>query len=286
MPESERRQRAETPTVSPNRGQEIPSSGPETALATAIQPDCVGNSRMSLAAQSDAMGDGQLVYAVSNANESEETVSDQLLLKRVAEGHKAAMHIMFARHRLSVFRFFHRMVRNTEIAEDLASQAFLDAWRSANRLEHHTRVSAWLLSIARLKALGSLRAQAHEGIDQADVAGIVDAADTPEAALDRRTTNAVLRSCINKLSPAQREIIDLVCYRNKSVVEASAIIGVPYATAKSRIFYARKQLARMLVSAGFAAATARTNIERRATRPSRGPHLNIRATATLNPECT
>jgi RNA polymerase sigma-70 factor (ECF subfamily) len=176
------------------------------------------------------------------------------------------------------------MVRNPEIAEDLASQAFLDAWRSANRLEHHTRVSAWLLSIARLKAL---RAKAHEGIDQADVAGIVDAADTSEAALDRKTTNAVLRSCINQLSPAQREIIDLVCYRNKSVVEAGAIIGIPYATAKSRIFYARKQLARMLVSAGLAAAAAHTNIEkRRAARPSRGLHLNIRATATLNPECT
>jgi RNA polymerase sigma-70 factor (ECF subfamily) len=263
MPENERRQGAERPTVSPNRDQEIPSSGPEATLATAIQADCVGNSRMSLEARSYAMSDGQLVYAVSIANESEENVSDQLLLKRVAEGHKAAMHIMFARHRLSVFRFLHRMVRNTEIAEDLASQAFLDAWRSANRLERHTRVSVWLLSIARLKALGPLFAQALEGIDQADVAGIVDAAATPEAALDRKTTNAVLRSCINKLSPAQREIIDLVCYRNKSVFEAGAILGIPHATAKSRMLYARKQLARKLVSAGFAAAAARTDIERR-----------------------
>jgi RNA polymerase sigma-70 factor (ECF subfamily) len=242
---------------------------------------------MSLEAPSDAMGDGHLVYAVSSANESEETVSDQLLLKRVAERHKAAMHIMFARHRLRVFRFFHRMVRNAEIAEDLASQAFLDAWRSANRFEHHARVSAWLLSIARLKALGSLRAQAHEGIDQADVAGIVDAADTPEAALDGKTTNAILRSCIHKLSPAQREIIDLVCYRKKSVVEAGAIIGIPHATAKSRMFYARKQLARMLVCTGFEAAAARRNIEgRRAARPARGLRPNMRATAPLNPECT
>jgi len=276
MPESERRQGAERPTVSPNRRQEIPSSGPEATLATAIQPDCAGISRMSLEPQSDAMGDGQLVYAVSNVNESEETVSDQLLLKRVAEGHKAAMHIMFARHRLRVFRFFHRMVRNAEIAEDLASQAFLDAWRSANRFEHHARVSAWLLSIARLKALGSLRARAHEGIDQADVAGIVDAAATPEAALDRKTTNAILRSCINRLSPAQREIIDLVCYRKKSVVEAGAIIGIPHATAKSRVFYARKQLARMLVAAGFEAAVVQKKIgETRERGPSRGLHLEL-----------
>jgi RNA polymerase sigma-70 factor, ECF subfamily len=253
---SEERQGAETPTILPSRRRKaIASSGLEPTLATAILPDCVGKSRMSSEAQSDAMGDGQLVYAVHNATESEESVSDELLLKRVAEGDKAAMHIMFARHRVRVFRFIQRIVRNAAIADDLVSQVFLDVWRSANRFENRARVSTWLLSIARLKALSSLRKQAHESIDQDNVVGIVDAADTPEAAFERKKTNAMLRACINKLSPAQREIIDLFYYREKSVAEASEIVGIPYATAKSRMFYARKQLAKMLVSAGFALAS-------------------------------
>ena len=146
--------------------------------------------------------------------------------------------------------------------------------------ESRSRVSTWLLSIARLKALSSFRGRAHENIDQEDVVEIVDTADTPDVALDRKKTNATLRACIDKLSPAHREIIDLVYYHEKSVAEVSEIVGIPYATVKSRMFYARKQLARMLVSAGFEAAAVRTNIDEREVRPSRGLHLKMLAGPT------
>ena len=217
-------------------------------------------------------------YALCNATESEERISDEMLLKRVAEGDKAAMHIMFARHRLRVFRFIRGRVRNAEIADDLVSQVFLDVWRSANRFEGRARVSTWLLSIARFKALSALRERSHETIDQDDLAGIVDAADTPDVALDRKETNAILRGCIDRLSPAHREIIDLVYYHEQSVAEASVIVGIPVATVKSRMFFARKYLARMLVSAGFEAAAVRTSVDRaKEARRSRGPQLEQRA---------
>ncbi len=258
--------------------EEIPSAGFRPTLTTAILPNWIGKSRKSLSGQSDARSHGKLVYWVYNAAESEESVSDELLLKRVAEGVKAAMHIMFARHRVRVFRFIQRMVRNAAIADDLVSLVFLDVWRSANRFEGRARVSTWLLSIARLKALRSLRERTYENIDQDDVVGIVDTRDTPEVALDRKKTNAILRACIDKLSPAHREIIDLVYYHEKSVAEASEIVGIPYATVKSRMFYARKQLARMLVGVGFEAAAVRTNVDKaREARPSRGLHLKLRA---------
>jgi RNA polymerase sigma-70 factor (ECF subfamily) len=205
----------------------------------------------------------KLAYAVCNATESEERISDEMLLKRVAEGDKAAMHIMFALHRVRVFRFIQGMVRNAVIADDLVSQVFLDVWRSANRFEGRARVSTWLLSIARFKALSALRERKHETIDQDDLAEIVDAADNPEVALDRKETNAVLRECIDRLSPTHREIIDLVYYHEQSVAEASEIVGIPVATVKSRMFFARKYLAKMLVSAGFEAAAVRTSVEAR-----------------------
>jgi RNA polymerase sigma-70 factor (ECF subfamily) len=220
----------------------------------------------------------KLAYAACNATESAERISDEMLLKRVAEGDKAAMHIMFARHRVRVFRFIQGMVRNATIADDLVSQVFLDVWRSANRFESRARVSTWLLSIARFKALSSLRGRTYETIDQDDVAGIVDDADTPEVALDRKETNAVLRECIDRLSPAHREIIDLVYYHEQSVAEASVIFGIPVATVKSRMFFARKYLAKMLVSAGFETAAIRTSADKaKEVGPSRGSHLKPRA---------
>jgi RNA polymerase sigma-70 factor (ECF subfamily) len=85
-------------------------------------------------------------------------------------------------------------------------------------------------------------------------------------ALDRKETNAMLRECVDRLSPAHREIIDLVYYHQQSVAAASVIVGIPNATVKSRIFYARKQLAQILVSAGFEAAAFRTATSRRQLR--------------------
>ena len=77
-----------------------------------------------------------------------------------------------------------------------------------------------------------------------------DQADTPEASLDRSNTSAILRACVARLSPAHREIINLVYYHEKSVEEAGALIGIPQSTVKTRMFYARKQLADLLKGAG------------------------------------
>jgi RNA polymerase sigma factor (sigma-70 family) len=249
----------------------ISSSG-HAPTRLGVSPRKAGNGPKSLQGSSSAVSHEGLVFAVCRTGEPapgresrdrvidlrfvEEDACDEMLLKNVAEGDKAAMHIIFSRHREKVSRFIRRLVRNPAIVDDLVSQVFLDVWRSANQFENRARVSTWLLSIARFKAIGSWRERTHEDIDQDDARGIVDAQDTPDVALDRKDTVGILRVCIDKLSPAHGEIIDLFYYRENSVAEVSRIIGIPQATVKSRIFYARKRLARILVDAGFDAASA------------------------------
>jgi RNA polymerase sigma-70 factor (ECF subfamily) len=179
-----------------------------------------------------------------------QATSDEWLLESIADGGRAAMHILYSRHNVRVYRFILRIVRDTTVAEDLVSQVFLDVWRTAGQFEGRSQVSTWLLSIARFKALTALRQRRYEDIDQEDVLEIADQADTPEASLDRSNTSAILRACVAKLSPAHREIINLVYYHEKSVEEAGAIIGIPQSTVKTRMFYARKQLADLLKGAG------------------------------------
>jgi RNA polymerase sigma-70 factor (ECF subfamily) len=183
-----------------------------------------------------------------------EDVTDEMLLRSVADGDKAAMHTMFARHRTRVFRFVQRMVRNSTIAEDVVSQVFLEVWRSARAFENRARVSTWLLGIARFRALDMLRERTQESIDQDEVLDIADPGDTPEGTLDRKEASGVLEACMNRLSPAHREILDLFYYCENSIAEVSMAIGIPQATVKSRMFYARKHLARLLMDAGFNAA--------------------------------
>src|ERR1700727_1116969 len=185
-----------------------------------------------------------------------QATSDEALLESITEGGRNAMHILYSRHHVRVYRFILRMVRDTTTAEDLASQVFLDVWRTAGQFQGRSQVSTWLLSIARFKALTALRQRRHEDIDQEEILEIADGAETPEACLDRSSTSAILRACVAKLSPAHREIINLVYYHEKSVEEAGLIIGIHQSTVKTRMFYARKQLADLLKVAGIESLAA------------------------------
>ncbi|MFZ5734025.1 MAG: sigma-70 family RNA polymerase sigma factor [Pseudomonadota bacterium] len=196
----------------------------------------------------------QTNFAMTNAAQqgvlAAQAVSDEMLLQSIADGERPAMHVFYARHNVRVYRFILRTVRDQSVAEDLVSQVFLDVWRTAGQFEGRSQVSTWLLSIARFKALSALRQRRFEDIDQNDVLEIADDSENPEAKLDRTKTGELLRSCIARLSPAHREIIDLVYYHEKSVEEAGEIIGIPQATVKTRMFYARKQLADLLKGCG------------------------------------
>ncbi len=176
--------------------------------------------------------------------------TDEMLLERITEGDRHAMHSFYARHNVRVYRFVLRMLRDVTATEDLVSQVFLDVWRTASQFEGRSQVSTWLLSIARFKALTALRQRKYEDIDQDEVMEVADSADTPETSFDRSRTSEILRACVAKLSPAHREIVNLVYYHEKSVDEVAGIVGIPASTVKTRMFYARKQLADLLKTAG------------------------------------
>ncbi len=160
------------------------------------------------------------------------------------------MQALFARHQLRVYRFVLRLVGNPTAAEDLISEVFLDVWRQADRFEGRSTVSTWLLAIARFKALSSMRRRPHEELDDEKAGAIEDSADNPELSVQKKDKGAALRKCLQALSPEHREVIDLVYYHEKSVEEVAAIVGIPEATVKTRMFYARKKLSELLKAAG------------------------------------
>ena len=58
-----------------------------------------------------------------------------------------------------------------------------------------------------------------------------------------------MRQCLARLSPEHSEVIDLVYYHEKSVEEVARIVGIPEATVKTRMFYARKNLSELVSGA-------------------------------------
>jgi len=179
-----------------------------------------------------------------------QTTSDEELVRRIAGGDKLAMQVLFTRHHVRVYRFALRFVRNEAVAEDVISEVFLDVWRQAGKFEGRAAVSTWLLAIARFKALSALRRRTEQELDDEMAETIEDTADNPEVDLQKKDKGSVLRVCLSKLSAEHREVIDLVYYHEKSVEEAAEIVGIPEATVKTRMFYARKKLGELLKAAG------------------------------------
>ncbi|MBN8919710.1 MAG: sigma-70 family RNA polymerase sigma factor [Rhizobiales bacterium] len=179
-----------------------------------------------------------------------QTTSDEVLIGRIAGGDRLAMQVLFARHHVRVYRFVLRLVNDPTLAEDLISEVFLDVWRQAGRFEARSAVSTWLLAIARFKALSALRKRPDEVLDEETAAGIEDNSDTPEVALQKKDKGDILRQSLKSLSAEHREVIDLVYYHEKSVEEVAEIVGIPEATVKTRMFYARKRLSELLKAAG------------------------------------
>jgi RNA polymerase sigma-70 factor, ECF subfamily len=180
------------------------------------------------------------------AAEAGETSSDAILVNRIAAGDKLAMHALFARYRTSIYRWLLRFVASEALAEDLLSDVFLDVWRQADRFEGRSSVSTWLMSIARYKALSARRVRTEDELTQEIEAAIPDPSDDPEAALQEKDRGELLRQALTHLSREHREIIDLVYYHERSIAECAEIVGIPAATAKTRMFYARRKLAELV----------------------------------------
>jgi RNA polymerase sigma-70 factor (ECF subfamily) len=178
-----------------------------------------------------------------------ETSSDEMLIRRIAEGDQLAMRTLFGRHRVPLYRWLLRLVGDEALAEDLLSDVFLDVWRQAAAFEARSSVSTWLLAIARYKALSARRRRTDVELDEEIASKVADPADDPEVLLQKKNRAELLRHSLARLSPEHGEIVDLVYFHGKSVKEVAEIVGIAPATVKTRMFYARKKLANFVAAA-------------------------------------
>jgi RNA polymerase sigma-70 factor, ECF subfamily len=182
-------------------------------------------------------------------NKRMDTLSDEDLLKHIAEGNRLALEALYGRHRVKLYRFLLRLTNNEANAEDLLSDVFFDVWRQAGRFEARSSVSTWLFAIARFKSLSARRERQHLELGP-DEDNIEDPGDDPENLMQKADKGKIIQHCLKHLSVAHREIIDLVYYHEKSVKDVGDILGIPENTVKTRMFHARKHLSELLVAAG------------------------------------
>jgi len=187
--------------------------------------------------------------AILNRDVAHET-TDEALIASIAQGDKRALQTLYGRHNVRVYRFALRFLNDEALAEDMVSEVFFDVWRQAERFEARSKVSTWLLAMARNKALSVLRRRSTEELDEEVAEFIEDPSDNPEVSVQKKQQTSLLQECLTQLSPAHREIVDLVYYHGKTIDEVVEIIGVPVNTVKTRMFYARKRIGELISAKG------------------------------------
>ena len=188
--------------------------------------------------------------AVARPRSSTQHETDETLLKRVGQGDRRAMQILYTRHSVRTFRSLMRLIHDEALAEDLTSDVFTKVWQDADRFEGRSQVSTWILAIARFMAISTLRRRRDDALDDIHVETVVDPSDDPEVCLQNQDRLTILRRCLGHLSRDHREIIDLAYYHEKSIKEIAGIVGVPCNTVKTRMFYARQRMSELLHQAG------------------------------------
>ncbi|MGJ4731221.1 RNA polymerase sigma factor [Luteimonas sp. SDU101] len=190
------------------------------------------------------------VYDAAPASDPE--ASDETLMLAYAAGDVSAFETLYGRHRLRLYRFLMRQLRDAALADEL----FQDVWQkliaARGGWTPDAAFATWLYRIAHNRLADHWRALQHRPPAPADAderTARVPDPDTPERQLSEFEQRRRLQLALDELPPEQREVIVLRLEQELSLEEIGEVTGVGRETVKSRLRYAMDKLRARLGSA-------------------------------------
>src|SRR5436309_1670977 len=175
------------------------------------------------------------------------------------QGRDSAFRELIRRYERPVFSLIYRMVRDRELAEDLAQDTFIKVLNHIDRYRPEFKLSSWLFKIANNVAIDHLRRRTLDTISidgaphaqsaQAIEATAIDVAGDQESALDEleaREMGTAIERAIAGLRPEYRSCILLRHVEGRSYEEIAATLDLPLGTVKTYIHRARHELRKAL----------------------------------------
>jgi RNA polymerase sigma-70 factor (ECF subfamily) len=174
--------------------------------------------------------------------------ADDTLLAGFGMGDADAATAFVRRHQARVFGLARSIVGDSALAEDVAQEAFVRAWRHAGAYDaRRGSVVTWLLAITRNLAIDALRLHRPSPVDPARLAAFdlraaesgatagTGPADGPAAAAEVASEMVRLRSALAGLPEEQRRAVVLAALCGRTAKEIGESEGIPLGTAKTRI---------------------------------------------------
>jgi RNA polymerase sigma-70 factor (ECF subfamily) len=177
--------------------------------------------------------------------------TDEELLAGLAAGRLEALDALYERYKSMAYGIARRITADDVLAEDVVQDAFLGAWRSADRyVSGKGSVKTWLLSIVHHRAIDAVRRRRATSELPSDEEGrtVPQALTLPDVwgEVSGRIDRDQVATAVAVLPDAQREALELAYWAGLSQTEIAERLGVPLGTVKSRVRLALVALRREL----------------------------------------
>jgi RNA polymerase sigma-70 factor (ECF subfamily) len=189
-----------------------------------------------------------------------ESAADALLIDRVKQGDVRAFEMLVVKYQRRIERLIGRMVRDTDLVQDIAQETFIRAYRAIPKFRGESAFYTWLYRIAvntAKKALVDLKrdplvtesayaARDEDGDETSRVENELSDGETPDSLLAAKEIAAAVNSAMDALSEDLRQAITLREIEGLSYEEIASVMNCPIGTVRSRIFRAREAIAERL----------------------------------------
>jgi RNA polymerase sigma-70 factor (ECF subfamily) len=181
--------------------------------------------------------------------------SDGLLVERTLAGDARAFELLVLKYQRRIQRLIARMVRDTDLVEDIAQETFIRAYRALHQFRGEAQFYTWLYRIAVNTAKKTLLDLKHNPLvteaalrsgdeeDETFHAGNEPMTqETPETLLAASEIAAVVNAAMEALPEDLRQAVTLREIEGLSYEEIAAVMACPIGTVRSRIFRAREAI--------------------------------------------
>lgn len=174
-----------------------------------------------------------------------DNLSERLLVLRCQTGDAAAYRELIRLFGPRLRYFLAKIAASPDRAEDLAQEVWLDVLRQLPRLQNSAAFKTWLYKIAYGKAMLDLRRRGRLPRAEADSEQLEQVEDPSENDFSSEDV-ARVHLAIDRLRPSLRDVIVLRFMEELTYDEIGLIVQCPVGTVRSRIYYAKQQLRRIL----------------------------------------
>jgi RNA polymerase sigma-70 factor (ECF subfamily) len=196
---------------------------------------------------------------VTGARPEWAALSDQEVVLRARSGQEAAYRELIRRYERPVFALLFRMVRDRELAEDLAQETFIKALNAIDSYRPEFKFSSWIFKIANNAAIDHLRRRelntlSLDGSPHAETPEAMQATalqigarqETPLDAVEAKELGSAIEAAIGGLRPEYRSCILLRHVEGRAYEEIAEMLNLPLGTVKTYIHRARNELRQSL----------------------------------------